>query len=93
MPYNPISFFLILWEGAGPEVSVQWPIFHDIPEAFTKSLSFTGGAEEWPPMVIRSPFFYSAFWVEALITSVAQNHVLLSCLVSTVGAGPRVNPR
>ena len=72
---------------------MQWPIFHDIPEAFTKSLSFTGGAEEWPPMVIRSPFLYSAFWVEALITSVAQNHVLLLYLMSAVRAGPRVNPR
>ena len=71
---------------------MQWPVFHDIPKAFTKSLSFTGGAEEWTPMVIRSPFFYGAFWVEAFITSVAQNHVLLLCLMSTVGAGPHVDP-
>ena len=93
MPQNPVPFFLILWERADPEVSVQWPIFHDIPEAFAKSLSFTDGAEERTPVVICSPLFYSAFWVEALITSITQNHVLLSCLMSTVRAGPRVDPR
>ena len=70
---------------------MQWPVLHDILEAFAEGLPPASGAEERPSVVVGSSFC-SAFRVEAPVTSITEEHVALSRFMSAIGTGPHVNP-
>ena len=81
-----MAFVLILRQPTGPQVLMQWPVFHNVKKAFVHEFAFALMAEVWPTMQFGAPTFFGAFYMVAGIASVAQDHALLVGLPPAVCA-------